>query len=250
VSERVRNSAGEDLGKIEDLVIDPRTGGIEYAILSFGGVLGMGNKLFPIPWSSLNMSSSRGYLLLDIDKETLKRAPGFDRDSWPDMADAAWRRRIHDHYGTVPPVVHERPAYTERPVHTERRVAAPRRGISVLGGILLVCLILGLAWMTFLVATRGWDQAKQDVKSSLQGAAYAAKESSHEAALTTKVKTALSLSKRIPSGKIDVDSEGDAVTLRGEVPSDEVRNLAESIARDVPGVADVQNHLFAVSRQQ
>ena len=63
---RVRNSAGEDLGKIEDVVADPETGNIQYAILSFGGVFGMGNKLFPIPWSSLQMSPNRDYVLLDM----------------------------------------------------------------------------------------------------------------------------------------------------------------------------------------
>jgi hyperosmotically inducible protein len=88
------------------------------------------------------------------------------------------------------------------------------------------------------------------MKGSFQRAVYAAKETSEGAALTGKVKTALSLSKRIPSDKINVDSEDDIVTLRGEVPSDEVRELAESIARDVPGVSDVHNHLYAVSRSQ
>jgi osmotically-inducible protein OsmY len=122
--------------------------------------------------------------------------------------------------------------------------------MSVLAGIALVCLVLGLAWTTFLVSTRGWDQAKEDLKSSLQGAAYAAKETSQDAALTTKVKTALALSKRIPAGQISVDSEGDVVTLRGEVPSEQVRELAEAIARDVPGVREVHNHLFALSRTQ
>ena|SRR5438105_5169644 len=147
--------------------------------------------------------------------------------------------------GNTPPVVPERTVYVER-----RAVVPARHGISLLAGIALICLFLALAWTTFLVSTRGWEQARQDIKSSLQGAAYAAKETSHDAALTTKVKTALALSKRIPSGQITVDSEGDIVTLRGEVPSEEVRNLAESIARDVSGVREVHNHIFAINRTQ
>jgi sporulation protein YlmC with PRC-barrel domain len=242
LNKNVRNSAGENLGKIEDVVIDPATGNIQYAILSFGGVLGMGNKLFPIPWSSLDISPSRDYVLLNIDKDVLERAPGFDSNNWPNMADPAWRRSIHDYYGSTP-ALHERTVYVER--HTPSK-----QGMSVLAGIALVCLVLGLAWTTFLVSTRGWDQAKEDLKSSLQGAAYAAKETSQDAALTTKVKTALALSKRIPAGQISVDSEGDVVTLRGEVPSEQVRELAEAIARDVPGVREVHNHLFALSRTQ
>jgi osmotically-inducible protein OsmY len=88
------------------------------------------------------------------------------------------------------------------------------------------------------------------MKSSLQGAAYAAKETSHDAALTTKVKAAFALSKRIPSDKISVDSQGESVTLRGEVPSDQIRNLAESVAGDVPGVEEVHNHIYALNRTQ
>ena len=124
------------------------------------------------------------------------------------------------------------------------------RGISLLGVIALIALLLVLGWMTYLVSTRGWDNARNDVQTSFRSVAHAAKETSQTAALTTKVKTALSLSKRIPADKINVDSEGDVVTLRGEVPSDEIRQLAESIARDVPGVSEVHNHLFAISPTQ
>jgi sporulation protein YlmC with PRC-barrel domain len=239
VNAPVRNTAGEDLGKIEDVVIDPQTGA-QYAILSFGGVLGMNKKLFPIPWSSLSPSRTGDYVLLDIPKDTLRRAPGFERDAWPNMVDPAWRRRIDDYYGTGRRVVGSRPVLVER-----RRPAG--RALSVIGGILLVCLVLALAWVAYLVSTRGWDQAREDIKSSLQGVAYAAKETSHDAALTSKVKTAFALSKQISSNKIDVDSERDVVTLRGEVPSDEIRELAETRARDVPGVSEVHNHLYVVA---
>jgi osmotically-inducible protein OsmY len=109
--------------------------------------------------------------------------------------------------------------------------------------IALVILILALGWSAFLVSTLGWDQAKQDVKSTAQTAVYAAKETTHDAALTTKVKTALGLSKRTASNKINVDSQGDVVTLSGQVPSTEVSQAAESVAREVPGVGNVQNHL-------
>jgi sporulation protein YlmC with PRC-barrel domain len=242
MNNRVRNSAGEDLGKIEDLVIDPRSGNIDYAILSFGGVLGMGNKLFPIPWSAISIAPSRDYSIVDIDKESLRRAPSFERDVWPDLADSSWRTRIHNHYG------HLRPVPADRRVYAERRPV--RRGISVAGAILLVCLVLALGWLTYLVSTRGWDQARQDIKASMQSAAYAAKETSQDAALTAKVKTALSLSKRVPSDKINVDSKNGVVTLRGEVPSTDVASTAESVVRDVPGVSDVANHLYVAGQSQ
>jgi osmotically-inducible protein OsmY len=122
-----------------------------------------------------------------------------------------------------------------------------QRGFSLIGAVLFLVLIVGLVWVTYLVSTRGWEQAKEDVQGSVQGAVYAAKETSEDAALTTKVKTALTLSKRIPADKIDVDTENGVVTLRGETPSEETRTLAESIARDVPGVTQVQNHLFVTN---
>src|SRR5438067_1402006 len=162
LNERVRNRAGENLGKIEDIAIDPETGNIQYAILSFGGVLGMGDKLFPIPWSSLSASPSRDYTLLDVDQENLKHAPTFDREAWPHMGDPIWSRS-KDYYRRETPIVAEHRVVVERPART-------KPGMSVLAAILLVALILGLAWMTFLVSTRGWDQARQDMKSSLQSA--------------------------------------------------------------------------------
>src|SRR4030095_10226007 len=115
VNAPVRNTAGEDLGKIEDVVIDPQTGNIQYVILSFGGVLGINKKLFPIPWSSFSASRTRDYVLLDIPKDTLRRAPGFERGAWPDMADPGWQRRIDDYYGT------DRRGLADRPCVVEQR---------------------------------------------------------------------------------------------------------------------------------
>ena len=242
LNHRVRNTAGEDVGKIEDIVLDPNTGTIRYAVLSFSGVPGMGDRLYAIPWTLLNVSPSRDYAVLNIDKTRLERAPGFNRNQWPEVADPAWQRQIHDYYAVSTPVVRERTT-----VYVERK--PERRGMPVLGSILLICLFFGLAWIGYLVATRGWDQAKEDITNSVQSAAYAAKESSQDAALTAKVKTALSLSKRIPAGDINVESDGDVVTLRGEVPSDQIRRDAEAVVRDVPGVREVRDHLYVVASQ-
>ena len=248
LNQRVRNSAGENLGKLEDIVTDPDTGTIRYGVFSFGGVLGMGDKLFAIPWSALTMSPSHDYLLLNVDRRRLETAPGFDRSHWPDMADPAWQQHIQGYYiDTVPAppatVVRERTTvYTERP--------RQRRGMPVLATLLSLCLLVALVWVGYLISTRGWDQARQDISTTVQGAAYAAKETSQDAALTAKVKTALSLSKKIPSGAVTVDSDNDVVTLRGEVPNDEIRNLTEQIARDVPGVREVHNHLYAIAHSQ
>lgn len=98
----VRNIQNENLGEIEDLVINPDTGKIEYAALSFGGFLGMGDKLFAIPWPVLDAThDSKGdqkYFLLSVDKEQLKKSPGFPKDNWPDISSPEWSDSIRKFY--------------------------------------------------------------------------------------------------------------------------------------------------------
>ena len=94
----VRNLEGEDVGKIENLMIDIIHGRIAYAVLSFGGFLGMGNKLFAVPWESLSLDPDDDSFVLSVDKEKLKNAPGFDRGKWPNLTDPIWRDQIHSYY--------------------------------------------------------------------------------------------------------------------------------------------------------
>jgi sporulation protein YlmC with PRC-barrel domain len=96
--ENVRNASGEDLGEIKDLMIDTASGTIQYAVLSFGGWLGMGDKLFAVPWNAMRLDTQNHCLVLDVSKERLKDAPGFDRDNWPDFADATFTNRISNYY--------------------------------------------------------------------------------------------------------------------------------------------------------
>ena len=100
--DNVVNKAGEDIGKIDEIMIDTPTGRIAYAVLSFGGFLGMGDKLFAIPWSRLSLDEGRKVFVLDVDRVTLEKAPGFDKDNWPDMTDHAWGSRIYTYYGSRP----------------------------------------------------------------------------------------------------------------------------------------------------
>ena len=103
---KVENSKGENLGKIESLMIDLSEGRILYAVLSFGGVLGLGSKLFPIPTDALTFrAKDNGDLercIVDIDKETLKNAPGYDKDTLPSQADRSFATRVYTHYGYTP----------------------------------------------------------------------------------------------------------------------------------------------------
>lgn len=82
-SDKVVNRAGEDLGKIEELMIDLENGRIGYVVLSFGGFLGMGDKLFAIPWQAFSLKLHEHAFLLDIPKDVLQKAEGFDKDKWP-----------------------------------------------------------------------------------------------------------------------------------------------------------------------
>lgn len=95
----VCNHKDEALGRIKELMIDLRSGKISYAVLSFGGLLGMGEKLFAVPWHALTLDAKRERVVLSVRKELLADAPGFDPDHWPDMADAAWADDIHSFYG-------------------------------------------------------------------------------------------------------------------------------------------------------
>ena len=89
----VRNSAGEDLGEIDEIMIDIPSGRVAYAVLSFGGILNMGNKLFAVPWSALRVDEDEKCFILDVDAAMLESAPGFDKNDWPDMADPPGDRK-------------------------------------------------------------------------------------------------------------------------------------------------------------
>jgi hypothetical protein len=99
---RVINAEREDLGRIEDLVLDVTENRVAYAILSLGGFLGFGDKHFAIPWEALSLDISEKVAVLSINKERLTNAPGFDPDSWPDMADPDWGARVTQHYKAEP----------------------------------------------------------------------------------------------------------------------------------------------------
>jgi hypothetical protein len=98
----VYNKQGDDLGDIQEIMLDMRNGRISYAVLSFGGFLGMGDKLFAVPWGALRLDTENKRFELNVEKDRLESAPGFDKDHWPDMADQSWAQQIHDYYGTKP----------------------------------------------------------------------------------------------------------------------------------------------------
>ncbi len=100
--DEVLSASGEKLGKVQDIMLDVPNGRIAYAVLSSGGFLGLGDKLFAIPWSALTLDTDRKCFVLDVEKEQLEAAPGFDKDHWPAMADLGWATSIHNYYGQRP----------------------------------------------------------------------------------------------------------------------------------------------------
>ena len=102
IGDDVYNHKDEDLGDIKEIMLDVNNGRIAYAVLSFGGFLGIADKLFAVPWSALKLDTVNKRFLLNVDEERLKSAPGFDKDNWPNMADPTWQDTIHSYYGTKP----------------------------------------------------------------------------------------------------------------------------------------------------
>lgn len=97
----VKNNQNEDIGEIEALMLDKMTGKVAYVVLSYGGFLGMGNKLFALPWEIFSYDASDECFKAPITKEQLKNSPGFDKDNWPDMSNKDWRASVHNHYRTL-----------------------------------------------------------------------------------------------------------------------------------------------------
>lgn len=102
IGDEIKNMEGEVLGHVEDLMLDVKGGKIEYAVVAHGGVLGLGEKLFAIPWNALTIDRPGQFLVLNVAKEVLLSAEGFDKDAWPNTADPEWREKIEMHYHMEP----------------------------------------------------------------------------------------------------------------------------------------------------
>lgn len=102
IGTKVVNPQGDSLGDIKEVVIDPSTGRVAYAVVSFGGFLSVGEKLFAIPFKALKYNWTKNEYVLDVPKERLEAAPGFNSDHWPSMSDEKWNRDVHKYYELSP----------------------------------------------------------------------------------------------------------------------------------------------------
>ena len=98
VDEVVVDRAGDVLGELAHLMIDLASGRVTHVVIARGGVLGLGEKLHAIPWSAVAQDAQGPGLVVDVARERIERAPGFDRSRWPSMSDPAWQRDIEGYY--------------------------------------------------------------------------------------------------------------------------------------------------------
>jgi sporulation protein YlmC with PRC-barrel domain len=96
----VKNQEGEDLGKISEIMLDKESGTVVYAVLESGSFLGLGGKLFAIPWKAFHYDPDKECFELDASSDKIKNAPGFDKNNWPNMADRTWGASISEYYET------------------------------------------------------------------------------------------------------------------------------------------------------
>ena len=95
----VYNTAGEKLGSVYDIMLDKASGKADYAIMSFGGFLGMGNSYHPLPWAALTYDETLGGYVVGLDRSVLEGAPAYDSDDLSAWDDPTYGRRIDDYYG-------------------------------------------------------------------------------------------------------------------------------------------------------
>lgn len=102
MGDKVVNMQGESLGTVEEIMLHVESGRVAYVVMSFGGFLGIGDKLFAIPWDAFSLDEDKKQFVINVDKQKLENAPGFDKDNWPDMTDPTWANKIYDYYGYKP----------------------------------------------------------------------------------------------------------------------------------------------------
>src|SRR4051812_28065218 len=131
IHDKVVTPAGQDIGRIEELMIDVTTGRVAYAVLSFGGFLGINNKLFALPWSAVTVDEAKQRFLVNVSKEQLDKMPGFDKSHWPDLGDLEDATGVYWSWGGTPSWAGASPeAATEAPRHRRREQDARGQRLS------------------------------------------------------------------------------------------------------------------------
>jgi len=227
----VRNAAGEDLGKVKDLVIDLESGTIVYAALDFGGFIGIGDKLFAVPWDAFKIGTTdkEEHLVLATTKEKLTKAPGFDKNHWPVLSDPAWSH-VDEFYG---------------PLRTAQK--------STKDGVTTVTTNKANLSKESSTKTEPLDRANTGVNARDRGTK--AKTPLDQGENKADIKTTVDIRKRVVAEKMSSDAhnvkiitqEG-KVTLRGPVNTADEKKKIDEIAADVAGASKVDSQLEVIKK--
>ena len=227
----VRNAAGEDLGKVKDLVIDLETGTVVYAALDFGCFLGFGDKLFAVPWDAFKLGATDKveHLVLATTKEKLTNAPGFDKSHWPVAGDPAWSH-VDKFYG---------------PLRTTRQ--------STKDGVTTVTTNKTTLSKDSSIKTEPVDRANTGVNARDRGTK--AKTPLDQNENKADIKTTADIRKRVVAEKMSTDAsnvkiitQDGKVTLRGPVKTEDERKKIDEIAADVAGADKVDSQLEVIKK--
>jgi len=99
---KLHSPSGEEMGSIDELVVDPNTGRVAYAVVELGGFLGIGERNFPVPWALIQPTPDNQGMILNVPKDRLTAAPQFTSSNRPDMSDRQWAMALHTYYGVQP----------------------------------------------------------------------------------------------------------------------------------------------------
>lgn len=232
VGRHAQSNDDMQLGRIEQVGVEPESGVVLFAlVVPYVGY----DRLIPVPWELVHLTADGSSAVVDATQEKLLKAPTIERRALSSWVEEPQLSRIREYYGLAPePTTGFREAAI--PVHPRPQ---PRRGSGGAWalGLLVLLIVAGVA--AFVL----YDQGVSVSSASVKAAAGSVKDASVDAATTVKVKVALALSKSVSAYDISVDTHDGVVTLKGAVPSDEIRGLASEIAADTSGVASVDNRL-------
>jgi len=228
----VRNNENEKLGKVEDLIVNLGAGHVSYAILSMGGVLGIGDKLVLVPVSEFVYGLSDKKLVLNTSKDVLKNAPRFEKGKWPDLNDPQWDADAHTYYkgkiktySTDVDVDNTRRKVRDRDttdIDNNRRVVRDSDGADV-------------------------DNTRRNVRDRDGATLLPGDQGNSEADRTTTQQIRKALVKdsglSMVAKNVKIITVNGNVTLRGVVKTEQERNDIIAKAKQVAGVTEVNNQL-------
>lgn len=230
----VRNTEGEEIGILSDVIWDLPRGRLRF------GLIGLDHEtaLLVVPWELIQFRPGERVALLNAFVSDLRGAPRLERSDSPCVTDPQSDHDVYAYYGCRP--------YWEAPAEETTTVPQARRHLSrprLALGLVSLALVVGLG---YLVLRQGWSVAASDVygiAEAVKDTTAAVRDSSADAATTAKAKTALALSKRVSAFDVNVDTVNATVTLTGRVPSPESKDVAGLIVADTSGVREVRNLL-------